>query len=44
MKERTNKRIVICRDSTWNEPLETAKGLPVKTNVQKTFESICSAT
>nr|WP_294869942.1 DUF2235 domain-containing protein [uncultured Pedobacter sp.] len=42
MNEAKNKRIVICCDGTWNEPGKTDKGFRVKTNVQKTFESICN--
>lgn len=36
------KRIVICCDGTWNSPGDTADGEPVKTNVQKLFESVCN--
>lgn len=36
------KRIVICCDGTWNAPGDTESGEPIKTNVQKIFESVCN--
>jgi len=36
------KRIIICCDGTWNSPGDIEDGLPVRTNVQKMFESICN--
>jgi len=36
------KRIVICCDGTWNAPGDTESGVPIKTNVQKIFESVCN--
>ncbi len=36
------KRIVACSDGTWNKPNGLDHGKPVRTNVQKIFESICN--
>jgi len=36
------KRIIICCDGTWNSPGDTEDGTPIRTNVQKMFESICN--
>ncbi|MDQ6609749.1 MAG: DUF2235 domain-containing protein, partial [Bacteroidota bacterium] len=36
------KRIVTCSDGTWNKPDLKDKGIEVKTNVAKMYESICS--
>ena len=36
------KRIVICCDGTWNKPGNTDKGVPVKTNVLKTYEALAT--
>ena len=36
------KRIIICCDGTWNSPGDTENGKPIKTNVQKLFESVCN--
>ncbi|MDQ1140689.1 DUF2235 domain-containing protein [Pedobacter agri] len=36
------KRIIICCDGTWNSPGDSEDGLPIRTNVQKMFESICN--
>jgi uncharacterized protein (DUF2235 family) len=37
------KRIIICCDGTWNAPGDKDKGVLVKTNVQKLFESVSCA-
>ncbi|GGI23595.1 DUF2235 domain-containing protein [Pedobacter mendelii] len=36
------KRIIVCCDGTWNSPGDTEDGEPIKTNVQKLFESVCN--
>ncbi|WP_026897430.1 DUF2235 domain-containing protein [Daejeonella oryzae] len=36
------KRIITCSDGTWNKPNGMYNGKPVRTNVQKIFESICN--
>lgn len=36
------KRIVTCSDGTWNSPDIKDRGIPVKTNVAKMYECICS--
>ena len=36
------KRIITCSDGTWNKPGKKDRGIEVKTNVLKMYESICS--
>ncbi len=36
------KRIVVCCDGTWNKPGNLDNGIPVKTNVQKTYEALAA--
>lgn len=36
------KRIISCSDGTWNKPGMKDRGVDVKTNVAKMYESICS--
>lgn len=35
------KRIITCSDGTWNKPDSKDRGIEVKTNVAKVYESIC---
>jgi uncharacterized protein (DUF2235 family) len=37
------KRIITCSDGTWNKPGDEEDGKPIRTNVQKIFESICNS-
>jgi uncharacterized protein (DUF2235 family) len=37
------KRIITCSDGTWNRPGTTDRGIIVKTNVEKMFNTICSS-
>ncbi|WP_205504619.1 DUF2235 domain-containing protein [Rufibacter psychrotolerans] len=37
-----NKRIITCSDGTWNKFGNSDRGCPVKTNVEKMYNSICA--